>query len=437
MAISRRPCRKCTSSSRPSKRWCRRWKTSSQILRVLARSATGQEMSVYTTFSTGPRRPGDVDGPEEYHVVILDNGRSAMLGSEFQDMLRCIRCGACMNHCPVYHASAATPMAGSIPARWAPVLTPSLIGVDQAGHLPNASTFCGRCESVCPMKIPLPKMMRHWREREFERHLTPPSCAMASVSGRFSRSARSSTRLSTRIAMRRWPSRALEGRFSSLLGAGWTKYRDFAAPEGETFQAKWKRAEGRKMSSARDDILATIRRSLGVTGEERAAHCIVEERLERAPKGLIPTRGQVDAPARLALLPRQAGGRAGHCRRWLASRRMCPPPSRTICATTTCRRACAGAMIRALQAMPWHETALEVAVGRSRWRRSLPSAMPSRDRRNRHAGADLRPGKPDDAEFPARQPHRRALGERSRRRSRSRCGRASARATARATCRAR
>ncbi|MBA3446496.1 MAG: lactate utilization protein, partial [Pseudaminobacter sp.] len=71
-----------------------------QILRVLARSATGQEMSVYTTLSTGPRRPGDPDGPEEYHVVLLDNGRSAMLGTEFQEMLRCIRCGACMNHCP-------------------------------------------------------------------------------------------------------------------------------------------------------------------------------------------------------------------------------------------------------------------------------------------------------------------------------------------------
>ena len=74
----------------------------STILRVLARSATGQEMSVYTTFSSGPRRSGDLDGPSEYHVVLLDNGRSAMLGSEFQDMLRCIRCGACMNHCPVY-----------------------------------------------------------------------------------------------------------------------------------------------------------------------------------------------------------------------------------------------------------------------------------------------------------------------------------------------
>src|SRR3990167_1340555 len=144
-----------------------------QILRLLARSATGQDMSVYTTFSTGPRRPGDPDGPEEYHVVILDNGRSSMLGSDFQDMLRCIRCGACMNHCPVYQEVGGHSYGWVYPGPMGAVLTPSLIGVDKAGHLPNASTFCGRCESVCPMRIPLPKMMRHWREREFERHLSP------------------------------------------------------------------------------------------------------------------------------------------------------------------------------------------------------------------------------------------------------------------------
>jgi L-lactate dehydrogenase complex protein LldF len=143
----------------------------SQILRVLARSATGQEMSVYTTFSTGPRRKGDPDGPEQYHVVLLDNGRTSMLGTEFQDMLRCIRCGACMNHCPVYHAVGGHAYGWVYPGPMGAVLTPSLIGVDKGGHLPNASTFCGRCESVCPMKIPLPKMMHSWREREFERHL--------------------------------------------------------------------------------------------------------------------------------------------------------------------------------------------------------------------------------------------------------------------------
>ncbi len=125
-----------------------------QLLRVLARSATGQDMSVYTTLSTGPRRPGDGDGPEEYHVVLLDNGRSAMLGSEFEDMLRCIRCGACMNHCPVYHAIGGHAYGWVYPGPMGAVLTPSLIGVAEGGQLPNASTFCGRCEAVCPMRIP-------------------------------------------------------------------------------------------------------------------------------------------------------------------------------------------------------------------------------------------------------------------------------------------
>src|SRR5580692_7698738 len=144
------------------------------LLRVLARSATGQDFSVYTTFSTGARRAGDLDGPEEYHVVLLDNGRSAMLGGEFQDMLRCIRCAACMNHCPVYGAVGGHAYGWVYPGPMGAVLTPGLIGIEQAGHLPNASTFCGKCESVCPVKIPLPKMMRHWREREFARRLSPP-----------------------------------------------------------------------------------------------------------------------------------------------------------------------------------------------------------------------------------------------------------------------
>ncbi|MGH6949206.1 MAG: lactate utilization protein B, partial [Kiloniellales bacterium] len=141
------------------------------VLRVLARSATGQEFSSYTTLSTGPRRAEDRDGPQEYHVILLDNGRSAMLGGPFQEMLRCIRCGACLNHCPVYHAVGGHAYGSVYPGPMGAVLTPSLAGIDEAGHLPNASTFCGRCEAVCPMRIPLPAMMRHWRERAYERHL--------------------------------------------------------------------------------------------------------------------------------------------------------------------------------------------------------------------------------------------------------------------------
>jgi L-lactate dehydrogenase complex protein LldF len=214
-----------------------------QLLRVLARSATGQDMSVYTTLSTGPRRPGDPDGPEEYHVVLLDNGRSSMLGGEFEDMLRCIRCGACMNHCPVYHAVGGHAYGWVYPGPMGAVLTPSLIGVDKGGHLPNASTFCGRCEAVCPVRIPLPKMMRHWREREFERHLSPATIRGGLRFWGFFARRPALYRLSTGLAMK-----ALgflgrkKGRFSRLpLAGGWTKDRDFPAPQGATFQEQWKK----------------------------------------------------------------------------------------------------------------------------------------------------------------------------------------------------
>ena len=213
-----------------------------QILRVLARSATGQDMSVYTTLSTGPRRAGDPDGPEQYHVVLVDNGRTAVLGTEFQDMLRCIRCGACMNHCPVYHAIGGHAYGWVYPGPIGAVLTPALIGVDKAGNLPNASTFCGRCESVCPMRIPLPKMMRHWREREFERRLNPAT-------------ARYGLKLWAYFARRPDLYRRASGigvRLLSLLGGrkrrfrklpfagGWTDYRDMPAPEGKTFMQQWR-----------------------------------------------------------------------------------------------------------------------------------------------------------------------------------------------------
>jgi L-lactate dehydrogenase complex protein LldF len=220
----------------------------STLLRVLARSATGQEFSTYTTLSTGPRRPDDSDGPGEFHVVFLDNGRSAMLGTEFQDMLRCIRCGACMNHCPVYATVGGHAYGWVYPGPMGAVLTPTLLGVDEAGHLPNASTFCGRCESVCPMCIPLPKMMRHWREREFERKLSPATYRYGLKAWAFlaQRPAlyHAVTALATRLLGFAGRPR---GRFRSLpLAGGWTQGRDMPAPEGRSFMSLW--AERRKQA---------------------------------------------------------------------------------------------------------------------------------------------------------------------------------------------
>ena len=211
--------------------------------RLLARSATGQESEVYTTFSTGPKRPEDLDGPEQYHVVLLDNGRSNMLGGEFQDMLRCIRCSACMNHCPVYGAIGGHAYGWVYPGPMGSVLTPQLIGVQEAGHLPNASTFCGRCESVCPVRIPLPKMMRHWREREFEKHLSPAAFRYGLGAWAFFAKRPKLYRLFANIGARvlaLWAGKA--GKIKSLpMAGGWTAWRDMPAPQGQTFQQQWAR----------------------------------------------------------------------------------------------------------------------------------------------------------------------------------------------------
>ncbi len=121
------------------------------------------------------------------------------------------------------------------------VLTPSLIGDDEAGHLPKPSTFCGRCESVCPMRIPLPKMMRHWREREFERHLNPKAVRFGLAAWAFlaRRPALYHRLLGLQMRLLAALGRS-RGRFDAMpLAGGWTKHRGLAAPQGKTFQQLW------------------------------------------------------------------------------------------------------------------------------------------------------------------------------------------------------
>ncbi|MBT6441015.1 MAG: iron-sulfur cluster-binding protein [Alphaproteobacteria bacterium] len=213
------------------------------LLRLLARTASGLELTTYNTFSTGPRRDGDADGPEEFHVVLLDNGRSEMMAGPLREMLRCIRCGACLNHCPVYKATGGHAYGWVYPGPMGAVLTPALIGLEKSAPLPNASTFCGRCEAVCPMGIPLPSLMRHWREREFSEH-------------RQSMNARNGLRawswLARRPKMYRWAVRfggrvlrhraGRAGRLNRIpLASGWTAARDMPSPEGPTFMDQWKK----------------------------------------------------------------------------------------------------------------------------------------------------------------------------------------------------
>jgi L-lactate dehydrogenase complex protein LldF len=222
------------------------------LLRVLARSATGQEISTYTTFSTGPRRIGgatpDPDGPEAYHVVILDNGRSELLGTDLREALRCIRCGACMNHCPVYGAIGGHAYGWVYPGPIGAVLTPALFGVKTSADLPHASTFCGRCEEVCPVRIPLPKLLRYWRTQDFEQgggsRTFRASLNAWAWMARHPRLYHLGARLGMPVLA--WLGRK-SGAFKRLpLAGGWTRHRDLPAPQGGTFQAQWKARQAGK-----------------------------------------------------------------------------------------------------------------------------------------------------------------------------------------------
>ncbi len=139
------------------------WQHAATWLQLLARSATGQPLSVYTSIITGPARPEDPDGPKEVHIILLDNGRSTWLGTPYEEVLQCIRCGACLNVCPVYRKvgglTYGSPYSGPIGA----VVSPLLFGLDQYPALPHASTLCGACLDVCPSRIDLPRMLLHLR----------------------------------------------------------------------------------------------------------------------------------------------------------------------------------------------------------------------------------------------------------------------------------
>lgn len=134
------------------------------FLRLLAGSATGQRATVYTHLIQGPRRADELDGPRETHLVILDNGRSNVLSSRYRDILRCIRCGACLNVCPVYRQVSGHAYRGPYSGPLGAVLAPSLEGVQAMGDLAKASSLCGACEDACPVAIPIPDLLLKLRE---------------------------------------------------------------------------------------------------------------------------------------------------------------------------------------------------------------------------------------------------------------------------------
>jgi L-lactate dehydrogenase complex protein LldF len=207
------------------------------LLRLLTRSATGQEISSYVSIMSGPtgERPDSA-----FHVVLLDNGRSKLLGTEAQDVLRCIRCAACLNHCPIYGAIGGHAYGATYPGPIGAALNPGLIG-DSTYHHPNASTFCGRCAEVCPVKIPLPTIMRHWRAKEYADGLAPKAMVAGLGIWAFAAKRPALYRLSTKIMARLLKFMSRNGTVRSLpLMRGWFAVRDFPAPQGKTFQELWR-----------------------------------------------------------------------------------------------------------------------------------------------------------------------------------------------------
>ncbi len=142
------------------------WDSLIVFLKILARSATGQKLSTYTQFITGPRREDGEFGPKEFHLVLLNNGRSKILKDPIgRDVLKCIRCGACANVCPVYKNVGGFAYGSFISGPIGAILTPQMLGTQAARELPYASTLCGACADVCPVKIPIPSILRHLRRR--------------------------------------------------------------------------------------------------------------------------------------------------------------------------------------------------------------------------------------------------------------------------------
>lgn len=211
------------------------------MLQLLARHATGQKLSVYTNIITGPRRPLEPDGPNELHVVLVNNGRAGLLGSELAEILYCIRCGACLNVCPVYNQIGGHAYGSVYPGPVGSVVTPGLFGIKPWSDLPHASSLCGACRDACPVRIDLPGLLLKLRHRGYQAGRSPLWLKLGMRLYRLAAVHPPLFRWGSLMA--RWATRLLgrEGWIKKLPGplAAWTDYRDFPALAPQSFSRRW------------------------------------------------------------------------------------------------------------------------------------------------------------------------------------------------------
>jgi L-lactate dehydrogenase complex protein LldF len=216
------------------------------LMRLLPRSATGQSISNYVDVLTGPKGEGEFNGAEHMYFIVVDCGRTGVLGSEVREALRCIRCGACMNHCPVYQNVGGHSYGWVYPGPIGSILTPMYVGLENAQDLPAASTFCNQCGVVCPVKIPLPDLQRKLREQAFAQGLRPWYEHLALRAWSWLALHPALYGMSAKIGARAL--KAMGGRAGRIarlpFAGGWTDGRDMPAPEGRTFRELYAERNG-------------------------------------------------------------------------------------------------------------------------------------------------------------------------------------------------
>jgi len=218
------------------------------FLKILARSASGQKMSAYVSFITGPRRSDEADGAREFHLIILDNGRTRMLADEeMREALYCLRCGACLNVCPVYQKVGGHAYGSVYPGPIGSIVTPAFAGLEKSKDLPFASTLCGACREICPVRIDIPrillKLRSDWSEAERGSTTGPPLLERLAIKlWAFAMRHPVLYNVAFRVPALLQGPMLDDGKFKRLPSAfdGWTESRDFPPLAKRPFRSMWK-----------------------------------------------------------------------------------------------------------------------------------------------------------------------------------------------------